>query len=1192
MVPTVSALSAALDSVLRQLQSNDYNGSIQAIDNLIDIAKDKKGEIRAAEQKEQAEKRIEKINILRRQEEERRIAEEQESQAALEAHILDVTSMDLPLDWTNIYDTDVSTQGVFVESISDGYIKCLNNLGRVDIEYIASITGEEYKTIIDYLKGSIYQDPDKWGECFFKGWMTADEYLSGNIGEKLKTAKRATEEYHGYFDANVEALTKVLPESVSADQIYITLGSPWVPTDVISEFVMYLNEGIDYTEYIPIFSRRFDDKDAYSKFCKKYARRNYDSPTESYPLIHDEITGTWQWSGGRPKKWCSHDFVNRFGTDRLNPYDVLIKTLNMQSIAVYDSISSTNSKSGKQRVVNQTETTITLEKQNLLIEEFQKWVWTQPTRKERLEKIYNERYACTKVRHFDGSFLELPGLNPKFELFQYQKDAVARIMFSPNTLLAHDVGAGKTYVMIVAGMELKRIGVSEKNMYVVPNNILGQWKKLFLKLYPHACIKTIEAKDLNSANRKRTLTDIRDRDYDAIIITYSSFEKLTISNAYYMVMLDDEIEKQEQAIQHGSTSKLQNRAKKNKELRSELLFTADDPDEIYFNDLGITSLFVDEAHNFKNVPIDTKIDRVMGINKVGSKKCQDMMDKVHVIQRENNGRGIIFATGTPITNSITDAYIMQKYVQESQLELLGLQNFDSWVGMFAEKNTGFEVDVDTSNYRMATRFAKFHNIPELTNMITAFADFHSMAGNDDLPDFNGYKDVVIPKTAPFRDYLSRISERAEQVRTGQVPRTEDNMLLITTDGRKAALDMRLVDGKAAFTTDSKVFKCADTVYQIYKRGNQRNTTQLIFCDTSTPKEGFNIYDELKSLLVRMGIPENEIAFIHDATSEAKRQAIFSQVRAGGIRVLIGSTFKLGLGVNVQNRMEALHHLDVPWRPADMVQREGRILRQGNQNDFVEIYRYITEGSFDAYSWQLLETKQRFITDILGGVIEDREGQDVDDTVLNYAEVKALAVGNPLIKKRIEVNNELMKQRLLNLKFVKDMEKFSSIAMSYPGEIERLDRLRRLAMADEYYFAGFGRKYTEQERQEIRELIQQKVLVEEPLEKSSIIIEYQGFDIIAPAKVSRIHPVVYVQRAGKYRVEISDNRVSALLAIDRCLNTLTKRRMDLEKSVKEKREFYDYACSQVDNENPYSSKLYELERKLDEIDSKLGVDKEK
>ncbi|MCR5221697.1 MAG: DEAD/DEAH box helicase family protein, partial [Lachnospiraceae bacterium] len=819
-----------------------------------------------------------------------------------------------------------------------------------------------------------------------------------------------------------------------------------------------------------------------------------------------------------------------------------------------------------------------------------------------LEEIYNEKFGGIKQRHFDGSFLEFPGMNPNSSLFGYQKNAVARILFSPNTLLSHDVGAGKTYIMIAAGMELKRLGLSSKNLYVVPNNIIGQWRRLFYELYPSANILCVEPKDFVPRQRNRILLMIQKTDYDAVIMPYSCFTQIEISMNCRLNVLQEEAERLRSIPIENTSSRLR---KKREKLTEEIEKMQDqlglsywytsgeklkEKDEnICFDQLGITRLFVDEAHNFKNVPIETKIDKVMGISPTGSKKCKDMMDKVRIVQHDNGGAGVIFATGTPITNSITDAFIMQSYLQSGDLELLGIRNFDSWIGMFAEKNLGFEIDVDTGSYRMATRFSKFHNIPELTNIMANVADFHQMDEEAGLPEHDGYRDVLIRKTREFREYLENISERADNVRNGRIKRTEDNMLLITTDGRKAALDMRLVKPQSRFTTSSKVFECAQNVTGIYKETAANRSTQLIFCDTSTPKEEFNIYDELKDLLVKMGVAEKEIAYVHDATTERSRERLFEAMRIGSIRILIGSTFKLGLGVNVQTKLIALHHLDVPWRPSDMVQREGRILRQGNENKKVRIYRYITEGSFDAYSWQLLETKQRFITDILSGSIDAKSGSDVDNTVLDYAEVKALAVGNPLIKERVEIANELMKHLILQRKL---LDKHAMYEAELPKLKDRCDRIKELlpkVRADSKNYLKQKITYKPEQRRFFRDTIYSYLKSDEPLESEQTVAFYNGFAIVIPQNTSLIHPVVYVQNVGRYLVELHSNELLSLSRIDSVLDGLKKREEDLVHDLKETNGRIRYIRQELNSDDDFAGKIRELKEKLATIDNKLGVD---
>ena len=678
----------------------------------------------AAEQRERAERRRRE-----REEQERREREEREQK---EAHIREVTCMDLPLDWNNAFQSDIRTQGVHVECVADGLVWSLNTLGRVDIEYIAAVTGADYKTVIGTLKGSIYQNPETWGECFYQGWETAEEYLSGNLMRKWRAAKAADQAYQGYFSDNVKAIERVLPPAVPAEDIYVTLGSPWIPTDVIDDFILSLfGEPMLYLWEGEV---------------------NREKTMEFYQTKHDEITGTWE-IPGKSRYRRNVGVTQTYGTERMGALHILEKTLNMKTVAVTDEIGCPTNASGKKRVVNQGETVAALEKQQKLIQAFQGWVWTDKTRRKRLETIFEDNYGCVRRRIFDGSFLTFPTLSPSVRLYPYQKDAAARIIFSPNTLLAHDVGSGKTYVMIAAGQELRRMGLSKKNMYVVPNNILGQWRDIFLAMYPDAKLLCVGPNTFKPGKREKVLETIQSEDFDGIIIAYSCFERIPLSKDYYIGELERKKEEIVRlAAQKGkATSRLGRKQDALEKALSDLSAAMDEMyDTIYFDELGITRLFVD----------------------------QDMMDKVHMIQRKNAGKGVVFATGTPITNSITDAYIMQQYLQSGELAMLDLQSFDSWIGMFAEQAAEFEIDVDTKQYRLATRFSKFHNLPELTSLLSSIADFHQADRAAGLPELDGYQDAVISKTPAFSAYLDRISTRAEEVRNGRVSRSEDNMLKI------------------------------------------------------------------------------------------------------------------------------------------------------------------------------------------------------------------------------------------------------------------------------------------------------------------------------------------------------------------------------------------------------------------------------
>ena len=1083
-----------------------------------------------------------------------------------DARLDEITSCDLPADFENVFTLDPRATGVHAKTVDDGLIFSLCNLARVDIEYISAITGEDYKSVISALRGSIYQNPEKWEECFYKGWESADEYLSGNLIRKYRIAESANNKYKGYFQANLDALSKIMPKSIATDDIYITLGSPWIPADIIDDFIDYL-----------------------------LGPEIKNLSGSAYRTRHSEELGVWEIPGKtryRYSKYYARSY-STYGTDRLEALSIIDKTLNQKSVAVYDEeeVPDKTKKSGfkKVRILNDRETMLALDRQEKILNEFKKWIWSSPQRKSRLERIYEERYSSNKVRHFDGSFLTFPGLNPDISLFPYQKNAVARILFTPNTLLAHDVGSGKTFIMISAGMELRRMGVATKNLFVVPNNLVGQWRDTFLYMYKDAKLLVIEPKIFTPQKRLETLALLRDGDYDGIIIAYSCFENIPMSKSFEIDRLEREIaslEKSTQGLYSNMFSK--QRQKLEKELNDKIL-TKINPDEVTFDKLGINTIFLDEAHNYKNVPVETKIDRVLGISSGGSAKCQDMMDKIMLVQRTNNGRGAVLATGTPITNSLTDAFVMQKYLQNGELKLLGLSSFDGWIGMFAEKHTDFEVDIDTSSYRLATRFSKFHNLPELTALFASIADFHVVSKEEtEIPDFNGYTDNTIPPDFQFKKYLDVISERADKVRHHKVKRTEDNLLLITTDGRKAALDMRLIDDKLIILTTSKAEACANNILKLYK--DYPDTTQLVFCDYSTPKAGFNLYDEVKRILVAKGMNEGEIEFVHSATTEKKRDKLFERVRKGEIRVLIGSTFKLGLGVNVQDKLIAIHHLDVPWRPADMVQREGRILRQGNRNKEVFIHRYITKGSFDAYSWQLLETKQRFISSLLSGQLEDRDGSDVCDTVLNYAEIKALAIGNPKIKERVETANELDKLIILRRESVFHKEALMQELNKIPARIEKQHVYIERAKNDIKLYEENKRELPTEERRVLRERLEVALLDNVLLTNETELFEYQGFKLVLGAGMTVEKPFIWIYGNGKYYLELGGSPLGYLVRIDNFLNDFEKHLNKLENNLVKLETIKETIENELKEDDRYTEKIEELTEKLEKLDKELGVSK--
>ncbi len=1088
--------------------------------------------------------------------------EEKEKQALDDAYIEEVTCMDLPLDFENMYTLDENFSGVHTESITDGLILSLTTLGRVDIEYISAITGAEYKTVITTLKGSIYQNPETWGECFYKGWEDADTYLSGSLRRKWQIANEANKKYKGYFQDNVDALERLMPSAIPCKDIYVTLGSPWLPTEVIDEFLVYLLGDV----------------------------KNY-YPPDMLSTRHDELSGTWEIPV--KSRYRNTRFRNRcesaYGTPRANALEIIEKTLNQATLAVYDEVPSRFINIKHAKKLNESETLCLVEKQKAILKEFRAWIWKDEKRRAMLEEIYDNKFASNRVRHFDGSFLTFPNMNPNISLYPYQKNAIARILFTPNTLLAHDVGSGKTYIMIASGMELKRMNISKKNMFVVPNNLVGQWRDIFLEMYPSANILTVEPKNFTPKKRFDTLRKIRDEEYDGIIIAYSSFELIPLSKAQKIKLLDEQLDEYNRATSNLYSDRF---ARQKKAIESKIKKLEDEVEvtfgKIFFDELDINTIFLDEAHNYKNVPLHTHIERVLGISNSGSTRCQDMMDKISIVQARNNGRGAVLATGTPITNSVTDAYIMQKYLQNGDLKLLGLSSFDGWVGMFAEKHTDFEIDIDTSSYRLTTRFSKFHNLPELTSLFASVADFHIVDKSVGVPDFNGYIDTLTQPSTIFNDYLKVISRRADEVRSGIVPRNEDNLLLITTDGKKAALDMRLIDPCVPSFYGSKVKKCAENVFKMYRGYQSTRATQLVFCDYSTPKSGFNLYDDLKDLLIDMGIPSDEIAFVHSATTPKLREKMFESVRKGEIRVLIGSTFKLGLGVNVQDKLVAIHHLDVPWRPADMTQREGRILRQGNTNNEIFIFRYVTTGSFDAYSWQLLETKQRFITSILSGHLTERDGSDISDTTLSYAEVKAIAVGNPLIKERVETSNELDKLIILNRERAKKNESMRQELESLPSKIESQKQIVELVETDTNFVLSTIDFPSKEERKIVREALECALPQNVLTTNEETLLEYRGFDIVLPAGMSEEKPFVWLSRAGKYFVELGESSGGYLARIDNFIDKIDKHREKLQNALDELVAREEFIISALEEPDGYSQKIEKLKSKLKGIDKKLGV----
>ena len=1098
------------------------------------------------------------IKILERAEEikEKRIREElaelerirlEEEKKKHEKIMSELTNMDLPLEWNNPYTGTEAAAGVFAQNAADGLILSIHNLGKVDIEYISMICGQSCKHVINALKGSIFQNPETWQECFYKGWESSDNYLSGNLIRKYRIAEKANEKYPGIFYLNLASIRAILPPACSYKDIYITLGSPWVPPKIIDEFIEYL-------------------------FGKSY--------NQSARVKYEKITGTWHIPD--KDRYGNAVIVTRtYGTSKMSALYILEKTLNMQAIKIY-----------KKKVINQHETINVYEKQQAIISAFRNWVWQKGSRKSQLEQIFYETYGSCIRRIFNGSFLTFPRKSDKVELRPYQKDAVAKILFTPNVLLAHEVGAGKTYAMIAAAMELRRMSISKKNMYVVPNNILRQWRNMFLELYPGAQILMITPKDFTPDKRQAVLEKIKTGDYDGIILSYSTFELIPLSREHYKNAFLAQLETIKDVLSQdkditGKLLKRKNKLEKAMKKIGEALNTL--LPALYFDELGINTLFVDEAHNYKNLSIESKIENMLGINKTGSIKCNEMLEKVRCVQKNNNGRGVIFATGTPITNSITDIFVMQTYLQYGELKLLNLDLFDNWAGMFAEKTEDFEINVTTSGYRIATRFAKFHNLPELTSILAQIADFLYNPHSQDLPAFGGYTDRLIGKTKELENYINDLSKRADKIKKSKVPRTVDNMLKITTDGRKAALDIRLVNNALPFNFKSKAAVCAEWTAYIYNKSKEKRSTQIIFCDTSVPKDSFNLYDDIKRLLIHDGILPQDIAFIHNYETEKDKEELYRRMQTGEVRILLGSTFKLGIGVNVQKKLIAIHHLDIPWRPADMVQREGRILRQGNENKKIAILRYISEGSFDAYSWQLLETKQKFIIDLLSGFTAVRSSGDIDNTVLNYAEVKALAIGNPLIKKRIEIANELMRVNALNKNMIDSRLNLELEHRALPGKLESIRETIQNTESDlALYQMNMIPANKMKNRDALRKMLHSELSANILVPNEKTLFSYQGFSVVLPPNMILEKPFIWLEGHGRYIVELGGTETGNLIRIDNRLNTLqdllTEHIAENEKLITRQKELEE----ELLKKESFAERISDLKFQLEKIDKELEV----
>ena len=884
-----------------------------------------------------------------------------------------------------------------VDTASEALAVSMGEKATVDMAYMCALTGKTEQEIFADLKGVIFLNPlYGYGDSTEPKYLMADEYLSGNVREKLALARKSAELYPEDYTVNVEALEKVQPKDLSASEIFVQLGSTWVPEEIVQQFMF---EFLDTPRWA-----YWNIKVHYSKFTSEW---NVEG--KSYDRGNVKANST-------------------YGTPRINAYRIIEETLNLKDVRIYDYVEDAEGK--KKAVLNKKETAIAQAKQELIKQGFQDWVWSDPARREQLCRIYNEKFNSIRPREYDGSHIVFSGMNPEIELREHQRNAVAHILYGGNTLLAHTVGAGKTFEMVAAAMEAKRLGLCTKSLFVVPNHLTEQWAAEFLQLYPSANILVATKKDFEAKNRRRFCGRIATGDYDAIIIGHSQFEKIPMSIERQQMILMQQMDEITEGIadlkrNRGDKFSVKQLEKTKRSLKLKLDKLNDQSrkdDTVTFEELGIDRLFIDESHYYKNLYLYTKMRNVGGISQTEAMKSSDLFMKCRYLDELTGGRGTVFATGTPISNSMVELYTIQRYLQYATLQKYDLQHFDSWAAMYGETVTAIELTPEGTGYRAKTRFARFNNLPELMAMFKLVADIKTADMlHLPVPEVQ-YHNIAVKPSEIQKRMVESLGERAERIRGGGVSASVDNMLKVTNDGRKLALDQRMIDPLLPDEDGSKVNACVGEVYRIWSETAEQRSAQLLFCDLSTPKSdgSFNVYDDIRKKLIARGIPAEEIKFIHEADTEAKKQELFKKVRRGEVRVLIGSTAKMGAGTNVQNKLIASHDLDCPWRPSDLEQRAGRTVRQGNENPVVGLYRYVTEETFDAYLYQLVEGKQKFASQIMTSKSPVRSADDIDETALSYAEIKMLATGNPYIKEKMDLDIQVQKLRLLKSSYLSEI----------------------------------------------------------------------------------------------------------------------------------------------------------------------------
>ena len=1058
-----------------------------------------------------------------------------------------------------------------VDTASEALAVSIGERAGVDLSYMAQLSGKTEEELTEELAGVIFKNP------ISEKWEPSDEYLSGNVREKLQIAKQFAED-HPEYQVNVQYLEQVQPKDLDASEIEARLGATWISENYITQFMAETFHTPRY--YVG------------SKVKVQYA----------------EVTGQWNVMGKNVDSYGNALVTSTYGTQRANAYRLLEDALNLRDTKIYDTVQDAD---GEHRELNRKETMLAQQKQELIKEEFKEWIFKDLHRREDLCKIYNERFNSIRPREYDGSHIQFVGMNPEITLMPHQKNAVAHVLYGNNTLLAHCVGAGKTFQMIAAGMESKRLGLSQKNLYVVPNHLTEQWGSDFLRLYPGANILVATKKDFEPANRKRFCSRIATGDYDAVIIGHTQFEKIPLSRERQIAMLEDQIADitfsiEEAAHQAGQNYTIKQLEKTKKSLQARMKKLNDQTrkdDVVTFEQLGVDRLFVDESHSFKNLFLYTKMRNVAGISQTDAQKSSDMFMKCRYMDELTGGRGITFATGTPVSNSMTELYTIMRYLQYDTLMRMGMGHFDSWAATFGETVTAIELSPEGTGYRAKTRFARFFNLPELISIFKEAADIQtSDMLNLPVPEAEFINEVLKPSEEQ-QEMVGAFSERAESVRGGLVNPTEDNMLKITNDGRKCALDQRLLNELLPDAEKSKVNTCVENAFQVWDEGKADRTTQLIFCDLSTPKgDGtFNVYDDVRNKLVARGIPKEEIAFIHEYNTETKKADLFAKVRAGQVRILMGSTPKLGAGTNVQDRLIALHHLDCPWKPSDLEQQEGRILRQGNQNDKVKIFRYVTENTFDAYMWQILENKQKFISQIMTSKSPVRACEDVDDTALSYAEIKALATGNPYIKEKMDLDVQVSKLKLLKANHTSQIYRLESdIAKNFPVQISALKEriagmqvdsqvVKSVDLQDNDTFAMTVGNVLYEDKKEAGEALIAACAGLKTVSTGGKVGEYHGFTLSASYNMFSNAFELTVKGKCSYKLEIGKDPVGNMQRIHNTLFSIDRKLTESEQKLETVQQQLATAQEEVKKPFPKEAELNEKMERLSELNALLNMD---